>query len=195
LNPDANTELFRHETIAVTRSWIIVDGVQHAVRYVDQTSTESIEPPRNHALMVLFVCLVLAILTILRIVSEDFSMALGWVILVACAIVILIAGHIAFMSKGQYRVSVRFKNGESITVNTSNASRAGQFQSAISDALDQLDYHDTDQARPTVVLASLEPSQLTAIGGQSPEVVKISDDTIDDLWDEAEASEKDEGRD
>lgn len=182
---DARTELFRHEGIAVTRSWVIVDGVRHAVRNIDQTSLSTVEPPRSTALGVLFVCLLLALLTLYRIIAGDFSVGLGWLILVACAVVIVIAGHVAFMQETQCLLTIRFENGESIPVSTKNASRASRLQDAVHDALDQLDYHDTDNARPTVVLASLEPTQLTAVGGPAAEVVRINDDTMAKLTDEA----------
>jgi len=161
-----------------------VDGVQHAVRYVDQTSISSSEPPRGSAMVVLGVCLILALLTILRIVGEDFSVAIGWFILVACAVVILIAGYIAFVDKGKHILTIRFKNGESTQVVTDNASRISQLQSAVHDALDHLDYHDTDQAKPTVVLASLEPTKLTAVSGPAASVVKINDETVRDMVNE-----------
>ena len=174
---DAHTELFRHDGIAVTRSWIIVNGAQHAIRYVDQTSLlPSEEPPRGTALGVLAICLLLAMITIFRIATGGFSLGLGWFILIACASVILIAGHIAFVQKGRYQLSIRFENGESIAVTTDNASRANALQSAIHDALDKLDYHDTDDARPTVVLASLEPTKLSAVGGPKPDIIRINDD-------------------
>ena len=178
LNPDAHTELFRHDDIAVTRSWVVVNGAHHAVRNIDQTSLASTAPPRTSAMIVLFVCLLLALLTLYRIIAGDFSLALGWVFLLACAIVILVAGHIAFVQKDVCQLNIRFENGETISVMTDNVSRATMFQNAVHDALDQLDYHDTDNAGPTVVLASLEPSQLTAISGPKPGVVRINDATM-----------------
>lgn len=182
---DAHTELFRHETIAVTRSWLIVDGVQHAVRNIDQTSLSMTEPPRTSAIIVLLVCILLALVTLLRIIAGDFSVGLGWLILVACALVIVVAGYIAFMQKNVCLLSVRFENGETFSVTTDSASRANKLQSAIHDALDHLDYHDTDSARPTVVLASLEPTQLTAVSGPAPGVVRINDDTMAGISDES----------
>jgi len=175
---DARTELFRHGDIAVTRSWVIVDGVRHAVRYIDQTSLATVEPPRSAALSVLFVCLLLALLTLYRIIVGDFSLGLGWLILVACAIVIVIAGYVAFKQKPQCVLTIRFENGETIPVSTDNASRASRLQDAVHDALDQLDYHDTDDARPTVVLASLGPTNLTPVSGPEPSVVNVSDKAI-----------------
>lgn len=180
MNPDSRTELFRHGQIAVTRSWVIINGVQHAVRYIDQTALSSNEPPRGTAIGVLCVCFLLALLTLLRINAGDFPVGLGWFILLACAAVMLKAGHTAFMKTGNYQLTIRFKNGESITTTTNSASRAQSFQAAIADALDQLDYHDTDQASPTVVLASLEPSKLTAVSGPQPNVVRLDDSSEDD---------------
>lgn len=180
MTPDARTDLFRDGYNAVTRSWIQLNGVQHAVKYVDQTAIASSEPPRQTALGVLFACVLLALVAFYRILVDDFSLAVGWFILVACAVVILIAGYIAFVKPGSYEVHVRFKNGERIVYQCTVASKAGQFQEAILIALDHLDYHDTDVAKPTVVLASLEPTQLTAIGGSEPEVVRIDDATLKD---------------
>lgn len=185
---DAHTELFRHEGIAVTRSWVIVDGVQHAVRNIDRTSLAVQEPPRLSALTVLFVCILLALLTLYRIIAGDFSIGLGWFILVACALVILIAGHIAFVRKNECLLTIRFENGETISVTTDNASRATRLQTAVHDALDRLDYHDTDDASPTVVLASLEPTQLKAVRGPAPGVVRINDDTMAAMNDETSDS-------
>ena len=134
-------------------------------------------PHRGHALTVLFVSLLLALLTLYRIVSEDFSLGLGWVILLACAILILIAGYVAFVQKSVSLLNIRFENGETVSVSTESVSRATKMQNAIHDALDSLDYHDTDDARPTVVLASLEPTKLTPVGGPVPDVVKVNDET------------------
>lgn len=178
MNPDARTDLFRDDYNAVTRSWIHLAGVQYAVKYVDQTAISSSDPPRRTALGVLFTCLLLALLTVYRIAVGDFSLAIGWFVLVACAIVILVAGHIAFVKPGVHQVHVRFKNGERVVYQTSEASKANRFQEAVLIALDHLDYHDTDAAKPTVVLASLEPTQLHAIQGSEPEVVRISDEML-----------------
>jgi len=182
----------------------VVKGVEHAVRYVDRTSLKSTEPPRQTGLMVLAVCLLLAVFIIIRVVNEDFSTEFGWFLLTACAVVILIAGYIAFIVPGHYQLTVRFKNGETIDITTRYANHASEMQAAIHDALDQLDYHDTDQARPTVVLASLEPTRLTPVGGPEPAVVTIDDNTMRDLGigpydinelDEAEADDVDEAGD
>lgn len=180
MNPDARTDLFRDNHNAVTRSWIFLAGVQYAVRYVDQTATSSSEPPRQTAILVLFACLFLALFTIYRIAVGDFSLAVGWFAIAACAVVILIAGYIAFVKPSVFEVHVRFENGERVVYQTSEASKANQFQDAVLSALDHLDYHDTDAAKPTVVLASLEPTQLHAIGGSEPEVVRISDEVLRD---------------
>lgn len=125
---------------------------------------------------VLFVCLLLALATIFRIAAEDFSLGLGWAILFACAVVILASGYVAFVEKGKYKITVRFKDGESIAITTATASQASKFQDAVHEALDQLDYHDTDQAKPTVVLASLEPTQLSTLSGAKPKVMRLSDE-------------------
>jgi len=103
----------------------------------------------------------------------------AWVLLAACAIVILVAGHIAFVAPSQHSLTVRFKNGETITISTNVASRAMALQTAIHDALDHLDYHDTDNASPAVVLASLEPTKLTTIHGHTPRIA-ILDDSVSD---------------
>jgi len=131
--------------------------------------------------MVLFVCVLLALLTIVRVVNEDMSSGFGWVLIAACVLVILIAGHVAFMVPGSYLLTVRFKNGETLEITTQFASHANELQAAIHLALDQLDYHDTDNARPTVVLASLEPTRLTPVGGAEPAMVTIDDNTLKDL--------------
>lgn len=176
VNPDARTELFRHGDISVTRSWLVIDGAQYAVRYVNKLSSTSAEPPRGAALGALCVCLLLAIITIVRIVLGDFSQTLGWWILVACAGVMLVAGHVAFIRPGNYSVSVAFEDGETITASMPSASVANGFQDAVRDALDQLDYHDTDQSQPTVVLASLEPTRLSPVSGPGVGVVRIGDE-------------------
>jgi len=180
LNPDARTDLFRDSYAAVTRSWIQLAGVQYAVKYVDQTAVISSEPPRQTALGVLVACLLLALLTVYRIVAGDFSLAVGWFVLIACAAVILVAGHIAFVKPGIHQVHIRFENGERIVYETGVAANASQFQEAVLSALDYLDYHDTDAAKPTVVLASLEPTQLSAIQGSEPKVVRLSDEVLID---------------
>jgi len=97
---------------------------------------------------------------------------------VACAVVILVAGYIAFVQPSVHQVHVRFKNGERIVYSSGEASKAAQFQEAVLLALDHLDYHDTDAAKPTVVLATLEPAQLTAIQGSEPDVVRLGDGTL-----------------
>lgn len=178
LNPDARTDFFRDGIAAVTRSWIQIAGVQYAVKYVDQTAVSASEPPRQTALGVLVACVLLAVLTLYRIWAGDFSLAIGWFVLIACAAVILVAGYIAFVKPGVYQVHIRFKNGERIVYATAEASNASKFQDAVLSALDHLDYHDTDAAKPTVVLASLEPTQLSAIQGREPEVVRISDEAL-----------------
>lgn len=178
MNPDARTELFRYRNISVTRSWLMLDGAQFALRYVNKLSIVSTEPPRIAALGALCVCVLLAVITLVRIVAGDFSLALGWWILLACAGVMLFAGHVAFIRTGLYRVTVIFEDGESVTAVMPTASLAANFQDAVRDALDQLDYHDTDQASPTVVLAALEPTQLRHVSGPNVGVVRIGDDDV-----------------
>ncbi len=180
MNPDARTDLFSDGYNAVTRSWIHLGGVQYAVKYVDQTTIKSYEPSRKSELGVLFVCVLLAFWIFYRIVANELSLGLGWLALVACAVVILMAGYAAFMKPNSHQVHVRFKNGEQIVFQTKQSSTAHQFQNAILSALDYLDYHDTDAAKPTVVLASVEPTQLTAIAGSKADVVRIDDAVLKD---------------
>lgn len=93
----------------------------------------------------------------------------------------LVAGHVAFVRTGIYNVTVTFEDGESVTASMPSATLAADFQDALRDALDQLDYHDTDQATPTVVLASLEPNQLQHVSGPMVGVVRVGDDKASEI--------------
>lgn len=176
MKTDNRTVLFHEGNISVTRSWISLGVSQYAIRNVNKLSSETHEPPKGAALGALFVCLFLAILTVVRVVWGDFSIGLGRWIVVACAVVMLWAGHVAFVRDGTYRITVTFDDGESVTILMPTASASDRFQKAVRDALDQLDYHDTDQASPTVVLASLEPTNLKHVSGPEPKVVRVADD-------------------
>lgn len=115
--------LYQRKKITVTPSWLEVKNTSYAVRYIQKLTLNSLSPPRIAAGMVFFISLVLALWQAFRIVNETPPIALNWMLLVLCVLLMLVSSFVAFVMPVRYRLDIILAN-ETLPLQIERTTRA-----------------------------------------------------------------------
>lgn len=115
--------LYQRRKITVTPSWLEIKNTSYAVRYIQKLTLNSLSPPRIAAGIVFFISLVLMLWQAFRIVNETPPIALNWVLLVLCVVLMLVSSYVAFVMSAKYRLDIVLTN-EALPLKIERATRA-----------------------------------------------------------------------
>ena len=102
--------LYQRKKITVTPSWLEIKNTSYAVRYIQKLTLKSVTPPRIAAGLVFIVAAVLALWQVKRIFDEVGPVALNWVLLIMCVVLLLVSSYIAFVKQAKYSLFVVMAN-------------------------------------------------------------------------------------
>lgn len=115
--------LYQRKKITVTPSWLEIKNTSYAVRYIQKLTLNSLSPPRIAAGIVFFISLVLMLWQVFRIVNATPPIALNWVLLVLCVVLMLVSSYVAFVMSAKYRLDIVLAN-ETLPLKIERATRA-----------------------------------------------------------------------
>ncbi len=102
--------LYQRKKITVTPSWLEIKNTSYAVRYIQKLTLVSLSPPRIAAGIVFFISLLLTLWQVLRIVNDTPPLALNWLLLGLCIILMFVSSFIAFVQQARYRLDIVLAN-------------------------------------------------------------------------------------
>lgn len=102
--------LYQRLKITVTPSWLEIKNTSYAVRYIQKLTLKSVAPPRIAAGLVFVVSVLLAFWQAKRIMDGADFVALNWVLLILCLVLLLVSSFIAFVMQAKYSLFVVMAN-------------------------------------------------------------------------------------
>jgi len=102
--------LYQRKKVTVTPSWLEVKNTSYAVRYIQKLTLNSLTPPRIAAGIVFVIAVVLTAWQVFRIVNETGVVALNWVLLIFCLLLLLVSSFVAFAMQAKYRLDIVLAN-------------------------------------------------------------------------------------
>ncbi len=115
--------LYQRKRITVTPSWLEVKNTSYACRYIQKLTLRAQMPPRIAAGIVFVVSIFLTIWQVLRIVDKVQPLALNWVLLALCVVLLLVSSFVAFVMQAKYSLEVVLAN-EAMPLQISRSTRA-----------------------------------------------------------------------
>ena len=134
--------LYQRKKITVTPSWLEVKNTSYAIRYIQKLTLKSIVPPRFAAGVVFVFALILSAWQVYRIYQETPPVALNWVLLVLCLLLLVISSYIAFAMSARYRLDI-FLSNEAVPLQLERTTRSDILELHEAIAL-AMDWHRTE---------------------------------------------------
>lgn len=131
--------LFYHEgaDIAVTRHWFRMGKQSHAIHYLRRLTLEESSPPRKMAMVVFFIGLLLTIIQVIQIVRETLPPAIGYLLLIACIVLMIVSSYIAFVQTDKHKLTVDFNDGETVQLALPGQLVVKELHAALQHAMDR----------------------------------------------------------
>lgn len=115
--------LYQRQRITVTPSWLEIKNTSYAVRYIQKLTLKSVSPPRIAAGFVFFLSILLTLWQAWRIVNNVQPIALNWVLIILCVVLLLVSSYVAFVMQAKYRLDVVLAN-EALPLQISRSTRS-----------------------------------------------------------------------
>ncbi len=130
--------LFQHAEaeISVTRHWLKIGNQSHAIHYLRRLTLDEWQPPRQVAMIVFFIGLLLAIIQVIQIVRGTLPEAVSWFLLLACVALMIVSSYIAFVQADKHKLQVDFNDGESIQLALPGKGNILRLHAALQEAMD-----------------------------------------------------------
>ena len=130
--------LFYHEGagITVTRHWFRMGSQSHAIHYLRRLTLEESSPPRKVAMIVFFIGVLLTIIQVIQIFRETLPPAIGWLLLIACIVLMIVSSYIAFVQADKHKLTVDFNDGETVALALPGKLAVKELHAALQHAMD-----------------------------------------------------------
>jgi len=130
--------LYYHEAaeVGVTPNWFRMGNQSHAIHYLRRLTLSESSPPRKVAMVVFFIGLLLTIVQVIQIGRETLPPVIGWALLIACVILMLVSSFIAFVQTDKHVLKVDFNDGESVQLALPGKFEIKELHAALQEAMD-----------------------------------------------------------
>jgi hypothetical protein len=107
---NAEKEIYNHDDIIVTPTWLSIDSTSYAIRYIRKITRRSWEPPRSTAMVIGFFALVFTVWQLIQLFRTENAFVFHWILLICCVLLLLSCLYVAMLLKAQYRLEIVIVN-------------------------------------------------------------------------------------
>lgn len=132
-------EIYHHDDIIVTPTWLSIDSTSYAVRYIRKITRRSWEPPRSTAKVIGFLALVFTVWQLIQLFRTENAFVFHWILLICCVVLLLSCLYVALLLNAQYRLEIVIVN-ESGPLLIDRASET-ELNELYKQLLKAMDYH------------------------------------------------------